>query len=84
MKIRWKNIHSFLTYQEACDQYDTGISIIAIRVTKPKIPANILKEFEGVESQKAHLLVLQQQQLAAQREAETQAMREKIYAEKVI
>ena len=43
--------------QNSCDQYDTGISIIAIRVTKPKIPQNILKEFEAVEAQKTHLLV---------------------------
>mmetsp|Transcript_39538 Transcript_39538/g.55088 ORF Transcript_39538/g.55088 Transcript_39538/m.55088 type:complete len:369 (-) Transcript_39538:58-1164(-) len=68
--------------QGACDQYDTGIDIIAIRVTKPKIPNNILREFEQVEASKAHLSVLQQQQQAAVREAETVAMKEKIQAEK--
>jgi len=68
--------------QSACDQYDTGISIIAIRVTKPKIPANILREFEGVEAQKAHLLVLQQEQAAAKKAAETKAIQEQIQAEK--
>lgn len=59
--------HPFIPQQASCDKYDTGISIISIRVTKPKIPANILKEFEGVETQKAHLLVLQQEQNAAKK-----------------
>jgi len=68
--------------QDSCDQYDTGIAIIAIRVTKPKIPQNILKEFEAVEAQKTHLLVLQQEQAAAKKAAETKALQEQIVAEK--
>jgi len=68
--------------QDSCDKWDTGIEIIAIRVTKPKIPSNILKEFESVEAGKARLRVLEQEQLATRKAAETEAMRERIYAEK--
>jgi len=68
--------------QDSCDQYSTGINVIAIRVTKPKIPQNILKEFEAVEAQKTHLLVLQQEQAAAKKAAETKAVQEQIQAEK--
>lgn len=53
--------------QDSCDKWDTGIEIIAIRVTKPKIPQNILKEFESVEAQKARLLVLEQEAAAARK-----------------
>jgi len=68
--------------QRDCDKYDTGISIIAIRVTKPKIPKTILKEFESVEERKAKLLVLEQEHAAARKAAETKSIQAQMEAEK--
>jgi len=38
--------------QESCDRWAPGIEIIAIRITKPKIPQNILKNYEQMEAEK--------------------------------
>jgi len=36
--------------QEDCDVWAPGIEIIAIRVTKPKIPSNLMQNYEEIES----------------------------------
>jgi hypothetical protein len=38
--------------QEDCDTWNTGIEILSIRVTKPRIPSAIQHNFEQMESEK--------------------------------
>lgn len=38
--------------QEGCYKWAPGIEVIAIRVTKPRIPDSILKNYEKIESAK--------------------------------
>jgi len=46
-----------------------GIEIIAIRVTKPRIPESIRKNYEQMESEKTKLLIATQKQKVVEREA---------------
>jgi len=69
--------------QESCDTWAPGIEIIAIRITKPRIPENVLKGYEQMEAEKTKLLVATQSQKVAQKEAETEKMRATIEAEKL-
>lgn len=68
--------------QTDCNRWAPGIEIIATRVTKPRIPDKILKNFEAMEVEKTNLLISVQQQKVIQKEAETAAMAAKIQAEK--
>jgi len=69
--------------QESCNQWAPGIEIIAIRITKPKIPPSILKNYEAMEAEKTKLLVAIQAQKVAEKEAETDKKRATIEAEKL-
>jgi len=69
--------------QESCDTWAPGIEIIAIRITKPKIPDVVLKGYEQMEGEKTKLLVATQSQRVSQKEAETEKMKATIEAEKV-
>lgn len=40
-----------------CSSYDTGIQIIGVRVTKPKIPEVIRRNYEEMEAQKTQFLI---------------------------
>eukprot|EP00906_Rhabdomonas_costata_P017278 RCo024925 len=68
--------------QSACDAYSTGIRVISIRVTKPRISESLRANFEAVEANKAMLLSVQQEQLVLQKKEETSRMQERIRAEK--
>jgi len=68
--------------QESCDKWNTGIEIIAIRVTKPRIPESVRKNYEEVETGKTRLLIEKQKALVAQKEEETSRIRATIQAEK--
>ena len=46
--------------QEGCDKWAPGIEIIAIRVTKPRIPESLLLNYEKIESSKTQLLIAEQ------------------------
>lgn len=63
------------TLQRECNKWETGIEIINIRVTKPRIPASIAQNFEELEKEKTRMLVIKQQEQA-------EALREQIRAEK--
>ena len=63
------------TLQRECDKWKTGIEIINVRVTKPRIPPSIAKNFEDLEKEKTRMLVIRQQEQA-------EATREQIRAEK--
>jgi len=68
--------------QTDCDRYAPGIDILAIRITKPKIPATIAKNYEAMEAEKTKLLITTQAQKVAEKEAETERKKATIEAEK--
>jgi len=69
--------------QESCDKWAPGIEIIAIRITKPKIPDAILRNYEQMENEKTKFMVTVEAQRVAEKEAETDKKRATIEAEKV-
>jgi len=68
--------------QADCNKWNTGIEIVAIRVTKPKIPVSVLRNYEAVEEQKTRLMVAAQQQLVIKKQEETDRIRATIHAQK--
>ena len=62
-------------------QYDTGIEIFAVRVTKPAIPVSIMRNYEKLEVEKSRLLIKVETQKVMELEAETQKLRDIIKAQ---
>jgi regulator of protease activity HflC (stomatin/prohibitin superfamily) len=67
--------------QESCDVWAPGIEIIAVRVTKPRIPEQIRRNYEQMEAEKTKLLIATQTQKVVQKEAETERKRATIEAQ---
>ena len=67
--------------QTGCNQWAPGIEIIAIRVTKPRIPESLLKNYEKIEAAKTQLLIAEQDQRVKSKQAETKRMEARIDAE---
>jgi len=72
-----------IALQESCAQWAPGIEIIAVRITKPRIPPQILKNYEAMEAEKTKLLIAVQAQKVAEKEAETEKKKATIEAEKI-
>lgn len=60
-----------------------GLSIQAVRVTKPKIPESIRRNYELMEGEKTKLLIAEQRQKVVEKDAETERKKALIEAEKV-
>lgn len=63
-------------------QMAPGLTIQAVRVTKPKIPEAIRRNFEDMEAEKTKLLISRERQKVVEKEAETERIRAVIEAEK--
>jgi len=68
--------------QETCNIWAPGIEIIAIRVTKPRIPESIRHNYEQIEAEKTKLLIAAQAQKVVVAEAQTQTKKAVAEAEK--
>jgi len=68
--------------QRDIDVYAPGITIIAIRVTKPTIPAAIRQNYEAMEGERTKLMVAEQTQKLVEKQAETERKRAIIEAHK--
>jgi len=68
--------------QKSCDQYNTGIEIIAIRVTKPRIPEAVRRNYEMVEESKTRLLVAVENEKVTKKEEETTRLRVTMQAQR--
>lgn len=68
--------------QEDLTQMAPGLLVQAVRVTKPKIPESIRKNFELMEAEKSKLLIAHQRQKVVEKEAETERKKAVIEAEK--
>lgn len=60
-----------------------GLVVQAVRLTKPKIPEHIRRNYESVEVEKTKLLIYSERQKVVEKEAETERKRAIIEAEKV-
>ncbi|XP_053138896.1 erlin-1 isoform X2 [Hemicordylus capensis] len=70
-----------LALQQDLNAMAPGLTIQAVRVTKPKIPEAIRRNFELVEMEKTKLLIATQKQKVVEKEAETERKRAVIEAE---
>jgi len=68
--------------QRDIDLWAPGITIIAIRVTKPSIPPAIRANYELIESERTKLAVAEQTQRLVEKQAETERKKALIEAEK--
>jgi len=68
--------------QASCDRYNTGIEIIAVRVTKPRIPESVKANYESVEVSRTDLLVRQQEARIAKKDEDILKTRATIQAER--
>merc|ERR1712080_672686 len=59
-----------------------GLNVMSVRVTKPKIPEAIRKNYELMEAEKTKLMVSTQRQKVVEKEAETESKKAVIEAEK--
>jgi hypothetical protein len=57
--------------QADCNQWAPGIEIIAVRVTKPRVPDKISASFVQIESEKTLLQISVEEQRVAEKRAET-------------
>ncbi|EDV21690.1 Erlin-2-B [Trichoplax sp. H2] len=71
-----------ISLQNDLDLMAPGLTIQAVRVTKPKIPEAIRRNYEIMEGEKTKLLISQQKQKVVEKEAETERKRAVIEAEK--
>jgi len=68
--------------QADCDKWAPGIEIIAIRITKPRVPPAITKNYEQMEAEKTKLLISIEAQKVTEKEAETDRKKATIEAQK--
>merc|ERR1719300_1395592 len=59
-----------------------GLRVLSVRVTKPKIPESIRKNYELMEAEKTKLLISTQRQKVIEKDAETERKKAVIEAEK--
>ncbi|KAM9188123.1 erlin-1 isoform 3-T5 [Mergus octosetaceus] len=71
-----------LALQKDLNVMAPGLTIQAVRVTKPKIPEAIRRNFELMEAEKTKLLIAAQKQKVVEKEAETDRKKALIEAEK--
>jgi erlin len=68
--------------QTELNEMAPGLKVLAVRVTKPKIPEAIRKNYEIMESEKTQLLISIQHQKVVEKDAETERKKAIIEAEK--
>jgi regulator of protease activity HflC (stomatin/prohibitin superfamily) len=67
--------------EEGCQRWAPGLEIIAVRLSKPRIPEEIAQQFVSLEKAKAALLVAEQTQKVVAKEAETERKKALIEAQ---
>jgi len=67
--------------QRDCNIWAPGIEIIAVRVTKPKVPDKIVSGFEKIENEKTQYQISVEEQKVAEKRAETKRKEASINAQ---
>lgn len=70
--------------QKDLNELAPGLSVQAVRVTKPKIPETIRKNYELMEAEKTKLLISIQHQKVVEQDAETDRIKAQIEARKKV
>lgn len=70
-----------MNMQADCDQWAPGIEIIAVRVTKPRVPDKIVQGFVQIENEKTQLQISVEEQRVAEKRAETKRKEASIRAQ---
>lgn len=68
--------------QQDLTEMAPGLKVLSVRVTKPKIPEAIRKNYELMESEKTKLLIATEKQKVIEKESETERKKAVIEAEK--
>ncbi|XP_059078704.1 erlin-2-like [Tigriopus californicus] len=68
--------------QNDLEQLAPGLRVLSVRVTKPKIPDSIKRNYELMEAEKTQLLISTQRQKVVEKESETERKKAVIEAEK--
>jgi len=68
--------------QDDLESMAVGLNVMSVRVTKPKIPEAIRKNYELMEAEKTKLMISTQKQKVVEKEAETDRKKAVIEAEK--
>ncbi|KAI2805895.1 Erlin-2-B [Blomia tropicalis] len=68
--------------QTDLNEFAPGLRVISVRVTKPKIPESIRKNYETMEAEKTKLMISVQRQKVVEKDAETERKKAIIEAEK--
>lgn len=68
--------------QKDCNVWAPGIEIIAVRVTKPRIPSSIEQNYELMEAEKTKLLIANEEQKVVEKQAHTERLAATIAAKK--
>lgn len=71
-----------LALQKDLTTISPGLVVVAVRVTKPKIPETIRRNYELMEGERTKLLIATEKQKVIEKEAETERKRAVIEAEK--
>lgn len=66
--------------QQTCDKFDTGLRVVSIRVTKPRIPDSVRHNYEMVEKATSELQVAAREQEVTRKREETERMKQTIAA----
>lgn len=67
--------------QKDCDKWDTGIQLIAIRVTKPRIPDAVRRNYEHITEERTSLRVAMEHARVVQAQEEAEKVKATIQAE---
>jgi regulator of protease activity HflC (stomatin/prohibitin superfamily) len=73
-------VHSL---QKQCDEWAPGIQIIAVRVTKPRIPPSVFELYQDLESIKTKYLIAKERQVVRLKEAQTEYQRKIAESERI-
>lgn len=68
--------------QQGASEWAPGVEIISVRVTKPRIPAQIKENFERMEAEKTQLLIATEVQRVREMEAQTEKLLATLSAQK--
>ena len=61
--------------QQDCDRYAPGVEIIAVRLTKPRIPDSITGNFEAMERERTKVTIAEERERVIIKEAEIERRR---------
>lgn len=70
-----------LELQKGCSERAPGIEIISTRVTKPRVPASVMANYEQVETERTKLLIANEARKVIETEAQTEQLMAKIAAQ---